>query len=188
MVGWYVPGILAPRQPLNQIVPLKLGRPLRYLVFSLMALIGDPIHEYFSKGFRGQPSKYIEYGEYDYGDLIISLVNSRFYLLKGGYNPYPDHTKTGSTISGTCRSTTTTTTSQTSPAKAGSAGSRIILFAAYISVVLTWQLLGRTRKAAGKSGCRLGRENPQVYPGTMPWSLMITIHTTLVYRKMPTKP
>ena len=33
-----------------------LGRPLGYLVFSLMALIGDSIYEYFSKGFRGQPS------------------------------------------------------------------------------------------------------------------------------------
>ena len=35
-----------------------LGRPLRYLIFSLMALIGDPICiyiKYFSKGFRGQP-------------------------------------------------------------------------------------------------------------------------------------
>ena len=33
----------------------KLGRPLGYLILSLMALIGDPIHKYVSKGFRGQP-------------------------------------------------------------------------------------------------------------------------------------
>ena len=39
-----------------------LGRPLGYLKFSPMALIGDPlyiyiyIYEYFSKGLRGQPS------------------------------------------------------------------------------------------------------------------------------------
>ena len=36
--------------------PLLLGRPLGYLMFSLMALIRDPIYQYFSKGFRGQPS------------------------------------------------------------------------------------------------------------------------------------
>ena len=28
---------------------------LGYLLFSLMALIRDPIYEYLSKGFRGQP-------------------------------------------------------------------------------------------------------------------------------------
>ena len=33
----------------------KLGRPLGYLIFSLMALTRDPIYEYFSNGFRGQP-------------------------------------------------------------------------------------------------------------------------------------
>ena len=33
-----------------------LGRPLGHLIFSLMALIRDPIYEYSSKGFRGQPS------------------------------------------------------------------------------------------------------------------------------------
>ena len=33
-----------------------LGRPLGYLTFSLMALIRDPIYQYFSEGFRGQPS------------------------------------------------------------------------------------------------------------------------------------
>ena len=32
-----------------------LGRPLGYLIFSLMTLIRDPIYEYYSKGFRGQP-------------------------------------------------------------------------------------------------------------------------------------
>ena len=35
---------------------IDLGRPLTDFVFSLMALIGDPIYDYFSKGFRGQPS------------------------------------------------------------------------------------------------------------------------------------
>ena len=30
-----------------------LGRPLGYLTFSLMALIRDPIYQYFSMGFRG---------------------------------------------------------------------------------------------------------------------------------------
>ena len=34
---------------------LFLGRPLRYFIFSLMALIGDHIYEYFLMGFRGQP-------------------------------------------------------------------------------------------------------------------------------------
>ena len=34
----------------------SLGRPLGYLIFSLMALIRDPIYQYLSKGFRGQPS------------------------------------------------------------------------------------------------------------------------------------
>ena len=33
-----------------------LGRPLKYLIFSLVALIRDPIYQYFSKGCRGQPS------------------------------------------------------------------------------------------------------------------------------------
>ena len=33
----------------------ELGRPLGYLIFSLMALIGDPMYYFFSKGFRGQP-------------------------------------------------------------------------------------------------------------------------------------
>ena len=31
--------------------PNILGRPLGYLIFSLMALIGDPIYYYFFKGF-----------------------------------------------------------------------------------------------------------------------------------------
>ena len=35
---------------------LEEGRPLGYLTFPLMALIRDPIYQYFSKGFRGQPS------------------------------------------------------------------------------------------------------------------------------------
>ena len=32
------------------------------------------------------PLKYVEYGIY--GDLIVTLVKSIFYLLKGGYKPY----------------------------------------------------------------------------------------------------
>ena len=35
---------------------ILLGRPLKYLIVSLMALIRDPMYEYFSKGFSGQPS------------------------------------------------------------------------------------------------------------------------------------
>ena len=35
----------------------RLGRPLGFLTFSLMALRRDPIYQYFSKGFRGQPSR-----------------------------------------------------------------------------------------------------------------------------------
>ena len=31
------------------------GRPPGTLVFSLMVLIGDPVYEHLSKGFRGQP-------------------------------------------------------------------------------------------------------------------------------------
>ena len=34
---------------------MDLGRPLGYLIFSLIAFIGDPVHKHFSKGFRGQP-------------------------------------------------------------------------------------------------------------------------------------
>ena len=34
----------------------ELGRPLGYFLFSLMALIGDHIYQYFSRDFRGQPS------------------------------------------------------------------------------------------------------------------------------------
>ena len=33
-----------------------LGRPLKHSIFSLRALIKEPIYSYFSKGFRGQPS------------------------------------------------------------------------------------------------------------------------------------
>ena len=33
-----------------------LGRPLGYLICSLIALIVDPIYQHFSEGFRGQPS------------------------------------------------------------------------------------------------------------------------------------
>ena len=32
-----------------------LGRPLGSLIFSLRALVGDPIYEYFSSCFRCQP-------------------------------------------------------------------------------------------------------------------------------------
>ena len=35
-----------------------LGRPLKYSIFSLTALIRDPIYQYFSIGFRGQPSTF----------------------------------------------------------------------------------------------------------------------------------
>ena len=33
-----------------------LGRPLGYSIFYLMASTRDPIYQYFSQGFRGQPS------------------------------------------------------------------------------------------------------------------------------------
>ena len=36
-------------------LPRILGRPLGYLIFPLMALMGDPIYQYFSMGFKGQP-------------------------------------------------------------------------------------------------------------------------------------
>ena len=36
---------------------MELGRPPGYLIFSLMALIRDPIYQYFLKGFRGHPSE-----------------------------------------------------------------------------------------------------------------------------------
>ena len=39
----------------TRVGPYILGRPLGYLIFCLMALIGDPIYQYFSQGFRGQP-------------------------------------------------------------------------------------------------------------------------------------
>ena len=32
-----------------------LGRPLGYLICSIIALIGDPTSQHFSNGFRGQP-------------------------------------------------------------------------------------------------------------------------------------
>ena len=35
------------------ILQAKLGRPLGYLIFSLMSFIADTIYEYLSKGFRG---------------------------------------------------------------------------------------------------------------------------------------
>ena len=34
---------------------LNLDRLLGYSIFSLMAFIGDPVYQYLSKGFRGQP-------------------------------------------------------------------------------------------------------------------------------------
>ena len=36
----------------------NLGRPLGYLVFSLITLIRGPIYQYCSNGFRGRPSSF----------------------------------------------------------------------------------------------------------------------------------
>ena len=35
--------------------PSVPGRPLKYFIFSQMALVRDPIYSHFSKGFRGKP-------------------------------------------------------------------------------------------------------------------------------------
>ena len=42
----------------RSVIDLRLGRLLGYLIFSLMALMGDPMYYYFSKGGGGaQPRK-----------------------------------------------------------------------------------------------------------------------------------
>ena len=49
-------GLYSPRLPPDVDEEGPLGRPLGDLISSLVALIRDPIYQYCSKGFKGQPS------------------------------------------------------------------------------------------------------------------------------------
>ena len=44
------PGCILKSLRLSMVLDLLLGRPLGYLIFSLMAVISDPIYQYFSMG------------------------------------------------------------------------------------------------------------------------------------------
>ena len=67
---------------------MLLGRHLKYLTFSLMASIRNPIYQYFSKGFRGQPRVTTFLIKLRSGSRIPAPLDRVFWAIQGNWKEH----------------------------------------------------------------------------------------------------